>query len=211
MVSRVQYRSFEDDDFEAAAEILRDEWHHRTANDAFNRLEAHYDLAHSLSISTFSQVVLIDGVVRGIVLARANNEPHLHANRWCEREQALLSQMARLDERATDALRAFAHAEARVNDALLEESGIEPAAQITLLAVSSNARGLGIGSVLLDAATSYCSANGAERAYLFTDANCSWEFYDRRGLKRMASHHANREERTMLPREMYLYGLDLSA
>lgn len=210
MVSRVQYRPFEDGDFEAVAEIMRGEWHHRTANDEFSRLEAQYDLAYSLSISSFSQVVLVDGVVRGIVLARVDAKPCRHADHWHERERTLFAQMKHRDEDAADNLSAFTRAEIRVNNALLKESGIEPAAQITLLAVSDQARGLGIGSVLLDAALSYCSTNGAERAYLFTDTCCSWQFYERRGLKRLAMHRANREERKILPREMYLYGLDLS-
>lgn len=211
MVSRVQYRPFEDGDFEAVADILRDVWHRRTANDAFNRLEAQDDLAYSLSISTFSQVSLIDGVARGIVLARADDEPRLQAERWQACEQSLLSQMKQLDEDATEALRAHMRSEVRVNNSLLEQSSIGSGAQITLLAVSSKARGLGIGSVLLDAAISYCSASGADKAYLYTDTDCSWPFYEHHGLKRMATHRSNREERKLLPREMYLYGLDLSA
>ena len=166
MVSRVIYRPFEEGDFDALAAILQATWHSESPNEAYNRLEATYDLAHALSISSFSQVVLVDGFPRGIVLARAESDRLPYAAAWD---------------------------------------------QITLLAVSETTRGMGIGSVLLDAAASYVSSRGARGAFLYTDTDCSWKFYERRGLKRAAAYRASREERKLLPREMYLYGLDLSA
>ena len=72
--------------------------------------------------------------------------------------------------------------------------------------------GLGVGSVLLDAAVSYLSSRGATRAHLYTDSNCSWKFYELHGFKRAATHRANREERRHdMPRESFLYELDLTA
>lgn len=211
MVSRVIYRPFEEGDFDALAAILQATWHSESPNEAYNRLEATYDLAHALSISSFSQVVLVDGEPRGIVLARAGSDRLPYAAAWDHAKQEVLQQMLEIDERATSAYLAFLKSEARVNGKLLRESGISGADQITLLAVSDTTRGMGIGSVLLDAAASYVSSRGAQGAFLYTDTDCSWKFYERRGLKRAAAYRASREERKLLPREMYLYGLDLSA
>ena len=80
---------------------------------------------------------------------------------------AFLERMHKLEPKATDEYLSFLEAEQRVNSRLLEQSGLARASQITLLAVSGTARGLGIGSVLLDAATSYVTSRGA-KACTFT-------------------------------------------
>ena len=65
---------------------------------------------------------------------------------------------------------------------------------------------------MLDAAVSHLSSRGATRAHLYTDSNCSWKFYELHGFKRTATHRANREERRHdMPRESFLYELDLTA
>ena len=97
------------------------------------------------------------------------------------------------------------------NDSLLAKSGYAGSTEITLLAVSSSARGMGIGSVLVDAATTYLTELGADRAFLYTDTDCTWQFYEHHGFKRAGTYRSTRDERRLLPREMYVYGLDLSA
>ena len=84
--------------------------------------------------------------------------------------------------------------------------------EVTLLAVDRDVHGPGVGTVLLDAAVSHLSSLGATRAHLYTDSNCSWKFYELHGFKRTATHRANREERRHdMPRESFLYELDLTA
>lgn len=211
MVSRVLYRPFEESDFDAIASILQRVWHNTTSNDEYNFLEACRDLAHSLSISTFSQVALIDQEPRGIVLARSGEVPAPDCEHWQAIETRLFDRMHDLNARAAEFTRCYARSEVKINNLLLEQSGLSPANQITLLAVDKSVHGLGIGGVLLDAACSYLSAQGGLSAYLYTDSDCSWKFYEHKGLKRAATHKSTREERKLLPREMYLYGLDLSA
>lgn len=81
MVSRVLYRPFDTEDFDAIALILQQLWHNNSDNDEYNRLEAACDLAYCLSSSTFSQVAVIDGQARGISLARAGTELRRHYQR----------------------------------------------------------------------------------------------------------------------------------
>ena len=94
MVSRVLYRPFDTEDFDAIALILQQLWHNNSDNDEYNRLEAACDLAYCLSSSTFSQVAVIDGQARGIALARAGQSsgaplrnigwiPNAHCYRKC--------------------------------------------------------------------------------------------------------------------------------
>ena len=98
MVSRVLYRPFDTEDFDAIALILQQLWHNNSDNDEYNRLEAACDLAYCLSSSTFSQVAVIDGQARGISLARAGQSSGATINEhWMDTERALLSQMRELE------------------------------------------------------------------------------------------------------------------
>lgn len=213
MVSRVLYRPFETADFDAIAQIMRELWHHRSDNEDYNRLEASCDLAYCLSASTFSQVAVIDGQTRGICLARAGKGPsNLDADRWMDTERGLLAQMREIEPTACAEYLSFVRATIRTNNRLLESTPVPHSDEVTLLAVDKEMQGLGVGTVLLDAAVSHLSSRGATAAHLYTDATCSYQFYESRGFKRAATHRASRQERRRdIPREMYLYELDLTA
>ena len=99
----------------------------------------------------------------------------------------------------------------KVDERLLASSGLTLDNQITLLVVDPSAQGLGIGTELFDAVSSYYAALRDLQAYLYTDSDCRWSFYEFRGMKRLGRYKSTREERSLLPREMYPYGLDLSA
>lgn len=213
MVSRVLYRPFETEDFDTIAQILRELWHHRSDNEDYNRLEAACDLAYCLSTSTFSQVAVIDGQARGICLAHAGKgTSNIDADRWMDAERGLLAQMRELEPTVCAEYLSFVRATISTNNRLLESTPMPCGDEVTLLAVDEEMRGLGVGTVLLDAAVSHLSARGATTAHLYTDATCSYQFYEGRGFKRAATHRANREERRRdMPRETYLYELDLTA
>lgn len=206
MVSKVLYRPFEETDFDSIASILRDKWHSsKDASDVYNFLEACDDLAYCLSCSTFSQVALIDDAPRGIVLARAGKVDDAWERRWKRASDDFMEQMRSVDARALERYRTFIDASTRANSRLIEQSGVDTASEITLLAVDETARGLGIGSLLLDAARSHVAAQGLPEAFLCTDTDCDWRFYEARGMKRIARISTPREERKLLPREMFLY------
>ena len=156
MVSRVLYRPFDTEDFDAIALILQQLWHNNSDNDEYNRLEAACDLAYCLSSSTFSQVAVIDGEARGIALARAGQSFGVTINEhWMDTERALLSQMRELEPDVCAEYLSFVRATIRTNNRLLESSPLPHDNEVTLLAVDRDVHGLGVGSVLLDAARTF--------------------------------------------------------
>lgn len=211
MVSRVTYRPFEEDDFEDLAEIIRMEWYGYLPTAEIGLLAAKNDLAYMISISTFSQVVLVDGTARGIVLARPGGKRATINSRWRIISENYLRQMRELSPVDAAELWETIELQHAKNDKLLEKSGFAGSGEISLLAVSNSARGLGLGSVLIDAATSYLASTGARKAFLYTDTDCTWNFYEHHGFKRAGTYRSTREERRLLAKEMYVYGLDLSA
>lgn len=211
MVSRVTYRPFEEDDFEDIAAIIQEAWHTEVPSPEYGFLEACNDLSYSLSISTFSQVALVDDKPCGIVLACPDTS-HVRAHkRWFIMSRDYFRRMRELEpEAAAKYWKSIQLAESK-NDKMLSDSGYAGSTEITLLAVDAAARGMGIGSVLIDAAIDHLAQEGAHRAFLYTDTDCTWQFYEHHGFKRAGTYRSTREERHLLPKEMYMYGLDLSA
>lgn len=211
MVSRVTYRPFEEDDFEDLAEILHREWYGHLSAPEVGLLAAKNDLAYMLSISTFSQVVFVDDSARGIVLARPDGKRTVTSSRWRKISENYLRQMRELSPLDAAEYWETIELENAKNSKLLEKSGFAKSGEISLLAVCSSTRGMGLGSVLIDAATSYLASIGAHKAFLYTDTDCTWNFYEHHGFKRACTYRSTREERRLLAKEMYVYGLDLSA
>ena len=159
MVSKVLYRPFEETDFDSIATILQDCWHTDGNSEVYNFLEACDDLAHCLSVSTFSQVALVDDAPRGIVLARTGQPDPAWTQRWNEVSYDFFTQMRAIDADALARYERFISLTGGIDENLLRTSGIDGSSEVTLLAVDRNTQGLGIGSVLLDAARGpYCLA-----------------------------------------------------
>lgn len=212
MVSRVTYRPFIEDDFEEIARILQEAWHTDVPSEEYGFLEACNDLAYSLSISSFSQVALVDGVPRGIVLARPEAKRVQQNKRWFTISEGYFRRMRALEPEAAASYWRSIELTSAKNDKLLKASPYSAGAnEITLLAVSKLACGMGLGGVLIDAATAFLSEAGASKVFLYTDTDCTWQFYEHRGFKRAGSYRSTRDERRLLPKELYVYGLDLSA
>ncbi len=169
MVSRVTYRPFDEDDFEDIATILQEAWHTEVPSPEYGYLEACNDLSYSLSISSFSQVALVDGVPRGIVLARPEANRVQQSKRWFTISEGYFRRMRELEPEAAAAYWHGVQLTESKNDSLLAKSGYAGSTEITLLVVRSSARGMAIGSVLVDAATTHLTELGANRAFLYTD------------------------------------------
>ena len=209
MVSRASFGPFEDDDFNGIAKIIQETWYPKAETPGLGLLEACYDLSRCLSISTFSQVARMDDAPCGIVLARGSKPHPRFTARWTEANQSFLYQLELSDPEAAEIFLSNMAAIDRTNETMHAAAALPQVNEITLLIVDPSVQNLGIGSVLLNAASSYLTAHDATEAYLFTDTECNWRFYEERGFKRIGTHRSSFSERRTLPRELYLYSADL--
>lgn len=211
MVSRITYRPFIEDDFDELSTIVREAWYRDFPAPELGELAAKNDLARMLAISSFSQVALVDGTPRGIVLACSSSTRTCANRRWSMIASNYLRRMREINQKAADAYWTSIKLTDSKYETLVQKSNLAHATEISLLAVSPQSQGMGLGSVLIDAAATHVADEGGSRAFLYTDTDCDWKFYENRGFKRMGTYRSTREERRILPKEIYTYGLNLGA
>ena len=202
----IAYRSVDESDLPALAEILRGLWHTDTPTEEYAALEALHDVLDCLSWSTFAIVAEVDGETAGICCANTGaNRRNGSFERWGEQRDEVELRLQETDPVAAARYRAYLDASYVVNKGLIADAGITHEAEIVLLAIGPRARGLGIGRALITRAVERLRKAGAPGAFLFTDTDCNWGFYDHLGLKRAAEHWRSANDYEGLPEGMLLY------
>ena len=202
----IEYRPMNIDDADRIGTILAETWHELAEGD-LARLHGVIDFATYALRHTYSQVAVMDGVVQGVVLARAGMPDADDVKEWEELRERAYAQADALDKPATDELRDFLAAEYAADDELLAESGCNPDFELVVFIVSSATRGHGVGSKLLADAQAYLAQAGGETGFLFTDTTCTWEYYEHRGMTRRAERTFD-PATSILPEQMFVYEFD---
>ena len=202
----IEYRPMNIEDADRIGTILAETWHELAEGD-LARLHGVIDFATYALRHTYSQVAVMDGVVQGVVLARAGMPDASDVKAWEELRDRAYAQADAIDKAATDELRDFLTAEYAADDELLAESGCNPDFELVVFIVSAATRGHGVGSKLLADAQAYLAQAGGEAGYLFTDTTCTWEYYEHRGMTRRAERTYD-PTTSILPEQMFVYEFD---
>lgn len=96
-----------------------------------------------------------------------------------------------------------------VDAALLTDCKRPFDAEICFFAVDECARGLGVGKKLFSAVLDFFKSEAVKSFYLFTDSSCSYPFYEKRGMQRLAARTLDFRPRTDYVLHMFLYGYEL--
>lgn len=203
-MSEIVYRPLELADAADLAPILADVWHKDAQGEA-HYLHGLIDLAIYAQQPTWTQVAQMDGRAVGVVMARAGKPSPEAVEPWRKVEQDAWGRLRELPDGRVAELESYFADAATIDAELLAESGCDPAYELVLFAVSSETRGHGVGSTLLGAAQEYLREQGATHAFLYTDTDCTWQYYEHRGMKRKAERvlSANGED------AMFVYEMDL--
>ncbi len=202
----IEYRPMTIDDAERIGAILAETWH-ELAEGELAQLHGIIDFATYALRHTYSQVAVMDGVIEGVVLARAGMPEGAAVKAWKELLERTYAQADALDKAATDELRAFLAAEYAADNELLAESGCNPDFELVVFIVSAATRGHGVGTKLLSGASAYLAQAGGEKGYLFTDTTCTWEYYEHRSMVRKAERIFD-PDTSILPEQMFVYEFD---
>ncbi|HIU04818.1 MAG TPA: GNAT family N-acetyltransferase [Candidatus Coprousia avicola] len=195
-------------DLPALADILRDLWHTDVPSGAYAHLEGLHDVLCCLDRSTHHLVAALDGAPVGICCG-CTGAP-APAGPWHAEATRAARALDELDPEAAAQWDAYRRAAEDINRALIAQAGLAGAAEVVLLAVGAAARGRGIGRELLGRMEALLAQGGAVRAFLCTDTDCDWPFYERLGLARVAAHRRGPRDLAALPTEMYVYRVPLA-
>lgn len=176
-------RPFDERDFRPLAGLIAQTWLSDFPGLA-GELASTVELCDYLEQTTWSLVAERGGRLLGAALVAEKDGEVPDAQRWRERGSAAEREAAR-DERCVRAMDLeMAGVVEGAGMALdYEKTGaVEAAAALKLLIVSPDAKGLGIGRRLFDAARAHLREAGVAGYYLLTDDNCDLSFYEHMGL-----------------------------
>lgn len=213
--STVTYRSFEDRDFDAAAELFFRQWC-CGGDERLGRLDAQVNLCTYLMDVTWGVVAEPvpgrgsgegDGLL-GVLLVAAGAADHERRRFWEKRREALLAHVAPGAEFGREVCRVEAE-ELRLSRGYAAD-GVNGGsrvgtAEFKLLVVSPAARGLGVGRRLVELGQQAVREAGLSGYYLITDDTCDVGFYDHLGLSRRREEPSQAEPGINL----YVYAKEL--
>lgn len=183
------YRHYQEHDAATIKRIVNDAFRiHRyapTARLLDSALEVY--LRECLLASTYTRVAVRGQDVVGIVMGRIPGQPRVPGT--AKNRLRLWTHLARLAITGGPHLRTlmqhfkFGRAYAR----LRKSAGVPLTDELTLFAVDASARGTGAGTHLYLDYLQYLREHGRSQFFLYTDSDCTFQFYENRGMLRAAS------------------------
>lgn len=202
--SEIIYRDLKAQDLEPLSDIIASAWH-TYAPKHLQQACGTADLATYARRATFGKVAEIDGRVIGVALARAGQATSINSAAWDALYSKTLKNIEEINPEIANNLQSYLEKEAHIDAELLVESGENSQYELVLFAVSSEARGCGVGTKLFSQMEDYLKSKGATSMFLFTDSTCTWQYYESRGMRRSAQRTIEENGEKL---EMYVYVTD---
>lgn len=202
-------RPIQKKDYPCIEGIIRKTWKYdglsRNPKDAQNLSRLY--LRSCLKRASFSCVAAEGEKVYGVILAGSKKSlPRVQAGKALSQLFAVLRLFTtRTGRRIGKFFERFDQTDAE----LLKSCGKNFDAEICFFAVDESSRGLGIGKKLFSAALNYLKSEQVKSLYLFTDSSCTYQFYERRGMKRLGETVVELKPHTDYRLHMFIYGLTL--
>lgn len=187
-MSDIAYRPYRREDADDIKKILDEAFSiHRYATGRLvldSALEIY--LRDCLLSSTWTRVAVADGRVVGVIMGRVHGQPRLGgrlANRLLTIAHAVRAAVLGITQ--WDSMRQY-FGFRRVYASLRKKAHCPLTDELTLFAVDSSTRGLGIGKTLYTDYLTHLRGLGRTDFFLYTDSHCTYGFYEKQGMTRAA-------------------------
>lgn len=177
------------EDIEEISEISRQMWFGDEVEGGheFSVLTARNDTLHLYREATYLQVAVADGAVMGTLMARVDgDEPH--SDMAAIEKDFERSEKQLLESEHGQHIVHYLQSDRHDTEQMAERTRQDSQAEILLFLLSPAARGLHLGSRLFDNFLTHLQKRGGQSYYLYTDSDCTYGFYDHRGMRRVAEH-----------------------
>jgi len=192
-MNNVTYRPYQEADAARVKELVNEAFHvHLYTKGEGSLLDSALEvyLRQVLTVSTYSQVAIIDGRVVGVVMGKFKGQPYL-PHRFANKLR-LWFHMAKIGVTGFSKLKSlsqyFKFTTAYKNlkkDAIAGRGSLGD--ELTVFAVDADTRGTGIGKHLYHSFLEQLRLAGSNDFYLYTDSLCSFGFYEKQGMERAAN------------------------
>lgn len=144
-------------------------------------------LRECLASSTYSEVAVVDDRVVGLVLAEVSGQPRLPSSTW--NNLIALRHIAKIATYGFSDISSHTQfLQMNATYRALKRDVYAPLTdELCLFIVDEEMRGKGIGKKLFNTFKGHLRSNGRKDFYLFTDSLCTYGFYDKHGMNRLAA------------------------
>lgn len=185
----VEFVKYEDKYLESCARLIETTWqfHKEFKNMGDKSVIYKFYVLSCLNYSEHLDLIVDDkDEVLGILFGSIENESSSQTKKYKKQEKALKRWAFRELSKGNFGDRKVALQrlkELQANDAAGEQFSHLFESEINLFIVSPELRGKGLGIKLMDRYMEFCKKNNLKSAFLWTDMECSYTFYEKYGFK----------------------------
>lgn len=179
---KVVLRELKKEDLPFLEHIIKDTWHYEQFSSPGVALKmAKVFLYSCLSNQTYSRVALLNGKPAGIILGKNISTYRCPLKYRIKQIRSIISLYISKEGRKVSKI---FESVSGIDKQLLKENGKLYPAELTLFAVDSDCRGMGIGKELFQSVLDYMKEQNLGEFYLYTDTSCNYGFYEHQGMVR---------------------------
>lgn len=182
MKQKIIYRAFQKQDIPFITDIIREAWNY----DQFSSSKTAKKLSRlflysCLANQSYTQVAVENDIPIGIIMGKSMTS-HVHPLIHRMKQFFSLASLY-LSKEGRKVMKTFESVN-HIDKELIAQNGYQYPGEVVFFAVSSSARGKGIGKRLFQFLLEYMKSEKIPRFFLFTDTSCNYGFYEHQGIIR---------------------------
>jgi len=180
MKEEIIFREFKKEDSKIIEEIIIEAWHYNNlCSSKTARKMAKVFLSSCLTNQTYTQVALLNNQPIGIIMAK-NSKIHRCPFKYRIKQiRDIISLYLSTEGRQTSKIFSSVNS---IDEELLNECTKKYEGEVAFFAISSKARGKGIGKRMFSNMLEYMKSQNIKDFYLYTDTSCNYGFYEHQGM-----------------------------